>query len=211
MGLKVSDHSFSKDNQIKTSGVNPGNDELLWKNMKEGSELAFDQLYHTYIKDIFRYASRINDNKELIEDSIQDLFVEIWRSREDLPNVRSIKYYLFKRIKRKIIRKLIENRKLPLSRNILEDYNFEIVFSHESQLIDTQITKDKKAKLLRALNKLTRRQKEAITLRFFDGLSHKEIGGLLSMSPKSARNLIYRAMLVLKNEMAMLLFLLLIG
>ena len=175
--------------------------------MKTGSESAFKALYDTYIQDLFLYTSRITNNRELIEDSIQDLFVELWKSRENLPHVKSVKFYLFKRIKRKVIRKLIESRKLPLSRNILEDYNFEIVFSRETELINRQITKEKQQRLLKSLNKLTRRQKEAITLRFFDGLPNTEIAALLAMSPKSVRNLIYRAMITLKDEMSLVLLL----
>ena len=173
--------------------------------MKSGNELAFDTIYHAYIEHLFRYATRITDKKELIEDSLQDLFVEIWKSRKALPSVHSIKYYLFKRIKRKIIKKLIESRKVPITRNILEEYNFEIVFSHETELIKKQISKEKQAKLLQSLNKLTRRQKEAITLRFFDGLPTHEVASLLAMSPKSVRNLIYRALEVLRSDMLRLL------
>lgn len=183
--------------------------DLQWEEMKEGSLSAFNQLYKTHIKALFTYASRITDSKELVEDSIQDLFVEIWTSKERLPKVGSVKFYLFKRIKRKIIRKLVESRKLPLSRNILEDYNFEITFSHEAELINRQISDEKQQRLLKALNKLTRRQKEAITLRFYDGFSNHEVAALLGMSPKSVRNLIYRAMLVMKNDLHLVLPLLL--
>ena len=180
---------------------------LVWSEMKAGDETAFCELYNTFIKDLFSYASRITKNKELIEDSVQDLFVELWKSRDSLTQVKSVKFYLYKRIKRKIIRKLIESRKLPLTRNILEDYNFEITFSYEAELIKKQISKEKQERLLKSLNKLTRRQKEAITLRFFDGLRNSEVAALLAMSPKSVRNLIYRAMIVLKDEMSVVLLL----
>ena len=199
-----------KDSQPAKYSVSKVQDKVLWESMKNGQESAFDAIYNACIDDLFRYASRITGDKALIEDSLQDLFVEIWKSKENLPVVQSIKFYLFKRIKRKIIKKLVESKKLPISRNILEDYNFEIVFSHEAELIKQQISKEKQAKLLKSLNKLTRRQKEAITLRFFDGLSHQEVASLLSMSPKSVRNLIYRAMMVLKSSMLKLLLILIL-
>ncbi len=199
--------NHSKDLQTDDGTIRLDAPEVLWSRMKESDAAAFSQLYSIFIKDLFSYASRITKNKELIEDSVQDLFVELWKSRDSLPQVRSVKFYLYKRIKRKIIRKLIESRKLPLNRNILEDYNFEITFSHETELIDKQISREKQERLLKSLNKLTRRQKEAITLRFFDGLRNTEIAALLAMSPKSVRNLIYRAMIVLKDEMTIVLLL----
>lgn len=97
---------------------------------------------------------------------------------------------------------------MPLARNVLEEYNFSLVFSHESELIAQQISQEQQQKLLKALNKLTRRQKEAITLRFYDGFKYEEVAGLLSMNTKSVRNLVYRAMLTLKKDMIKLVLLL---
>ena len=178
-----------------------------WSKIREGNNVAFTHIYNLYFYHLCRYGSRICGDRELIEDSIQDLFVEIWRSRNRHPQVRSVKYYLFKRLKRKITKKLIDKRKTPIDRNILEDYNFRIVFSHESELIAQQVSKEQQSRLLRALNQLTRRQKEAITLRFFDGFSNEEVAGMLAMDKKSVRNLIYRAMLVLKKHLPKSLFL----
>ncbi|MDN5202128.1 RNA polymerase sigma factor [Fulvivirgaceae bacterium BMA10] len=183
----------------------------IWDKIREGDHLAFTHIYNLYFYDLCRYGSRICGDRELIEDSIQDLFVEIWRSRKQHPQVHSLKYYLFKRLKRKIIKKLIDDRKAPIDRNILEDYDFKIVFSHEAELISQQITKEQQTKLLKALNQLTRRQKEAITLRFFDGFSNEEVASLLAMNTKSVRNLIYRAMVVLKKHVPKSLVLLLVA
>ena len=171
-----------------------------WKALCDGSHSAFTRIYNFYFHDLCRYASRLSGDRAIIEDAIQDVFLDLWRTRKELPQVKSVKYYLFKRLKRKIIKKLVETRKSPIVRNILEDYDFKIVFSHESKLIAQQISKEQQSRLLRALNSLTRRQKEAITLKFLDGSTYEEIGGMLSMSPKSARNLIYRSMISLKKN-----------
>jgi RNA polymerase sigma factor (sigma-70 family) len=191
--------SSSKNKATRKDGSTE--DIHLWIKLKEGSALAFTQLYNLYFEDLCRYAKRITNDKELIEDSLQDLFVEIWKSRNDLPPVHAVKYYLYKRLKRKIIKKLVDQRKVPMVINVLEEYNFNIVFSKESELISQQFSDYQQKRLLNALNSLTRRQKEAITLRFYDGLTNQEVAGLLSMDTRSVRNLIYRAMLTLKKEM----------
>lgn len=195
--------TYNKLQQFDAKGV--------WNGLREGSEVSFTRLYNQYFDDLCRYGGRITGDKELIEDSLQDLFVEIWKTRKTLPVVHSVKYYLLKRLKRKIIRKLIDKRKVPIVNNILEEYNFKIVFSLESDLISRQFSKEQQRRLLKALNKLTRRQKEAITLRFFDGFSNKEVAALLSMNTKSVRNLIYRAMLTLKRDMVILILYLLVS
>jgi len=206
---------LNASSQNKAIRKSPSEEDVrLWIILKEGGDHAFTHLYNQYFDCLCRYGKRITDDKELIEDSLQDLFVEIWRSRENLPAVHSVRYYLYKRLKRKIIKKLIDRRKAPLVNNVLEEYNFTIVFSKESELISQQFSECQQRKLLNALNALTRRQKEAITLRFYDGLTNQEVAGLLSMDTRSVRNLIYRAMLTLKKEMrkvALLLYALVIS
>ena len=174
--------------------------EIIWDHLRDGSEEAFVLIYEQFTNALYNYGERLTHDKELIEDSIQDLFVDLWRSKEKLPAVMSVKYYLFKAFKRKVIKKLIRNKKLPIDKNILEDYNFEIVFSHESELIARQISEQEQRKLLKSLNKLPRRQKEAITLLFLDGFSYQEVASIMSMSVKSTYNLIYRALAMLKEH-----------
>ena len=186
----------------------PADAKHLWTDLRTGSESAFTQLYNHSFADLCRYGARITDDKELIEDSIQDLFVEIWKTRTCLPPVESVKYYLFVWLKRKIVKKIMDARKVPMVNNLPEGYDFEIVFSHESRLIDSQFSEEQQRNLLKALNKLTRRQKEAITLRFYDGFTHQQIAELLSVDSKSVRNIIYRAMLVLRKDMVKLTLLL---
>ena len=89
-----------------------------------------------------------------------------------------------------------------------EDHDFEIVFSREFDIITKEVDEYRKKSVLKALNKLSRRQKEAIVLRFYDNLSYKEIGDLLSISIKSTYTLIYRAVDVLKYHVGKLCILL---
>lgn len=175
--------------------------EEVWVHLRGGSEKAFVLIYEQFIDALYNYGERLTQDKELIKDSIQDLFVDLWKGKEKLPVVTSVKHYLFKAFKRKLIKKLVRNRKLPIDKNILEDYNFEIVFSHESELISKQISEHEQKRLLRSLNKLPRRQKEAITLKFLDGFSYQEVASIMSMSVRSTYNLIYRALAMLKDHL----------
>ena len=190
-----------KDLSHHNKGKNDTNlaSEKVWEQLRGGSENAFALIYKQFINALYNYGERFTDDKDLIKDSVQDLFVDLWKSREKLPQVTSVKYYLFKAFKRRVIKKLVRSRKLPIDKNILEDYNFEIVFSHESELIARQVSEQEQKRLLRSLNKLPRRQKEAITLKFLDGFSYQEVASIMSMSVKSTYNLIYRALAMLKD------------
>jgi len=179
-------------------------DQALWGQFKQGNEVAFSALYKRYITALFNYGEIITSDHELIEDSIHDLFVDLWNKRDTIAQATSVRFYLYKGLKRKIVKNLKRKRRLPLKESF-NDHDFEIVLSHDFGLIAGEISALQKESLLKALNQLTLRQKEAIVLRFYDGLDFSEIAELLEISKKSTYTLIYRALAVMKENMGNIL------
>lgn len=181
----------------------------LWSAFKQGDEAALTAIYRQYIHDLYHYGERITSDKELIEDSIHDMFVELWRRRESIGQASSVKFYLYKALRRKIIKSLVQKRRLPFDGNVPSNYNFEIIFSCESDQITREISQEQREALLQAVNSLTRRQKEAITLKFYDDLSYEEVSSIMKLSVRSTYNLIYRALDTLKENTKLVYLLLL--
>lgn len=173
----------------------------LWADFKKGDESAFTSLYNKYIVQLYNYGERLTADKASIEDSIHDFFVELWKKRVTISQVYSVKVYLYKGFKNRLIKNLDKKRRFPCN-NISEDYQFEIVFSPEFDLIAEQVSKDQKEELLQTVNQLAPRQKEALTLRFFDELSYKQIAFLMKIPVKSVYMLIYRAIDFLKQHLS---------
>ncbi len=184
--------------------------EEVWNHLKEDNDLALVILYNRFIDDLYHYGERITHDKELIKDCIHDIFIDLWRGRKKLPEVTSPKLYLFKALKRSIIKKLERSRKMFVENDMSEGHDIEIVLSYESQLINAQISQQQKRRLLSSLNSLPKKQKEAITLKFLDGFSYQEVAEILSISVRSTYNLIYRALELLKDRLIKLVSLLLI-
>lgn len=174
-------------------------DRLLWKEFLNGSQHALSRIYLNNVNDLFAFGCRFTVDKSLVKDSIQDIFVTLIQTGGRLPEIKSIKGYLFQSLKRKIIRESVRNHKLS---EIVErgDYRFEIEFEHaDSQDYenDRHLVKDQAVR--DAIQSLTNRQKEAIYLRFYFGLSHKEIADILYLSEQSSRALISRAIHKIRN------------
>jgi RNA polymerase sigma factor (sigma-70 family) len=176
-------------------------EDALWKSFREGNERAFDTLYSTYFPKLYNYGIRICQDKDLVKDCLQGLFIDIWQRKETLSEVKSVKYYLFKSLRRKVVKELTSQQKFKNEQDLEENYSFEVTFSHEFVLIANQITTDNHDRLLNAFQFLTQRQKEAIFLRFYENMEYEQIATLLSMKEvKYARTLIYRAIDVLKSS-----------
>lgn len=180
------------------------NEENLWASFKEGSEVAFAQVYNGYFKILFNYASKFSSDRELVKDCIHDLFIELWESRQNLSSTTSIKFYLFKAVRYAMLDKLKSQQKLVLDPDSASSDEFEFVLPHESLLISQQLTEERKQQVLTALNSLTVRQREAIFLKFYNDLTYEEIASVMALSVESSYNLIYRALNVLRQKLSLI-------
>ena len=175
-----------------------------WEGLRNGEQEAFSRIYYEYIDDLYHYGERLTSDRPLIEDCLQDLFAELWSRQAQLPEVKMVKFYLFKALKRKIVKKLVKQQKFssddPLS------HDFEITFAPEVVLVEEQLSPQRQAQILQAINQLSPRQKELITLRFYDNFQYEEIAEIMSLSIRSVYNLLYRALTVLRRTLTSALY-----
>ena len=72
-------------------------------------------------------------------------------------------------------------------------------FSYEDILLQKETSREIHQFLLQALNKLGPRQKEAIFLKFYFGMSNSEIGEVMDLQDQSVRNTLHEALKLLKQ------------
>lgn len=168
-------------------------DVVLWASFKKGDKEAFAIIYHRYSKILVQTGLRISTDKDFIEDCVHDLFAEMWKNKQNLGFPQSVKAYLTSSIQRKVIRQLKKARLLT-DWNEIDDINRHHADSSvERKLIAEQTRLEQQNILFRAMNTLTRRQKEAVYLKFYANLSYPEIAGKMAISTDSIYNLVSKA------------------
>ncbi len=173
-------------------------DILLWESFRKGDKEAFAALFRQHYETLFRFGSQFTNDTELLEDNIQELFIELWRAKSETP-VLSVKAYLLKALKYKLLKAFRQKGKiLPLAEN--NDIAFE--WSHETFLIAEQENTQKKQLVLNALSRLSHRQKEIIYLKYYQNLSYEEVSEIMNINYQVARNLLYQAIKSLKTLLA---------
>jgi RNA polymerase sigma factor (sigma-70 family) len=174
-----------------------------WLCMVEGDQNAFLTIYQDNYQALFCYGFSITADRELTKDCIQDLFLEIWRTRNTLnKDVTNIRSYLFTWLRRKISRALSRLAKAK-SLTLMPDAELTQP-SYEELLVAFQQSEEKKEQLRDALKLLTRKQLEIIRLKFFENLSYEEIAAKTSLAPRTVYNLIYEAIRHLRKNMMVL-------
>lgn len=175
-------------------------DAILWRQFKEGDRQVFSCIYRQYIQALYSYGMKVAEDTELVEDCIQELFIYLWKTRENLSDTDSIKFYLFKSLRRRIISTREETLRLHKKTEGAAQGRDTAEFSYEHLLVSRQAEAEQSEKLTNSLNALTKRQREAIILKFYDNLSFQEVAEVMSLNIKSTYNLISKAIEALKEK-----------
>lgn len=175
-------------------------DVQLWQEFQSGSEDAFATIYKNNAARLYKYGLKLTPDKSLVMDAIQDFFVELWEAKQRLGKVNSIKSYMYKSIRRKIISQLSKKRKHRYT-EVESNEGFVGSPSAEISLIEKQQFDEERKKLNEALASLNKRQREIIHLKYYAQLSYSEISEILEVNKKTAYSLMGRAIEQLKQSL----------
>jgi RNA polymerase sigma factor (sigma-70 family) len=173
----------------------------VWDQFRAGDHAAFTTLYQHFVQPLYAYSMGVTNDKELIKDCLHDLFVELWRNHATLGATTSVKFYLMASIKRKLIRHMETSLKhMNHHSNYMKDF-VEDEMSQESLLIKYEEEVIANKRLKECMNMLSKRQREAISLRFFHNMDTDQISNSMRINPQSVYNLIFGALRVMKERM----------
>lgn len=169
-----------------------------WDAFRYGDENAFKLLFDQYYDHLFNYGHKFSSDDFIIEEALQDLFVKLWKNKENIGEAGSVKNYLYKAFRRVLLRKLDYAPRLQLFALADENVPFTIELGHDESVIHNEKMQEIKKNLEQALQKLSPRQREIIHLRYYEELEYEEIAGIMQLSVSSTYKLLYRAIDSLK-------------
>ncbi|WP_461400115.1 RNA polymerase sigma factor [Flavitalea sp.] len=174
-------------------------DEYLsyWKDFTNGDEKAFEAIFLHFHKELFQYGYKIVANRTLIDDCIQELFLELWQSRERIAIPLSVKSYLFRALRYKLIRALKKEVRFS---SLTDNSSDSLEFSYESTLIQQEVQLEIRQKLLQQIKLLSPRQQEALYLRYYAKLNYQEISKIMKISSQAATNLVFKSVKLLREN-----------
>ncbi|KAA9354063.1 RNA polymerase sigma factor [Larkinella humicola] len=169
----------------------------LWYAFRQGDEAAFQQMYRLYARDLLNYGYKVTNDVPLIEDSIHDLFIELWQSRTNLSDTDSIRFYLFRSLRNKINK--TRHRDPFFQASDIDTVHTADDFIIENTLIEHEQREQVHQQLRKSYDLLTPRQQEALNLRFYQHFSNEEIARIMGVNYQSACRFIYSALKTLRE------------
>ena len=188
-------------NQDRNTKDQSLDDSTLWLSFKKGNDLAFSILYNKYVQRLYSYGMHSCRDKDLVLDCLQELFTLLWDRREKLSEVTCVNYYLFKSFRRLLMNRLTVGRKFLISLSDRDSYGFDFSPSQEDALIEEEWETERNKKVRNSLHSLTKRQREAIYLKFFNQLSYHEVAAIMDLHVDSVYNLISKSIDLLRKKL----------
>ncbi|MGS2741587.1 RNA polymerase sigma factor [Sinomicrobium sp. M5D2P17] len=174
-----------------------------WDLFFTGDNETLYSCFYLFYNDLYRLGLFWFKNPDIARESIHNLFLELYEVWEVPRNVYNKKQYVLT-VFRKVSYRTYNNyaSKDAVGRPFeiwAPDGHKEV--SYEDFLIASQVEDYRKKQLLHVLHKLTRRQKEVIRLRFFEGHSYREIARMTSLSERTIYNTLHNAICYLRKHL----------
>ncbi|MDR8392942.1 sigma-70 family RNA polymerase sigma factor [Aliifodinibius sp. S!AR15-10] len=172
-------------------------DTELWNQLKEGNRNALEALFRRYYDDLFRYGVKFCGSEVIAEDHIQELFLRVWKRRDNLGYVNGVKTYLWTALRRRLINQNNRDSRKSEIYAELGEQTSRMQFAVEEIIIQRERDQAKRKALKKAMDELTPRQREIVYLRYYEGMTYEEIETITSLNYQTIRNYVYESLKVL--------------
>ncbi|HEX6427084.1 MAG TPA: RNA polymerase sigma-70 factor [Niastella sp.] len=162
--------------------------ELL-REIAEGNETSFTEVYHKYWKLLFSVAANKLNNLADAEEVVQDVFADLWKRRSTINIRQSLKSYLAAAVKFQVYSLLNKKYRQRQHEQAMQQHTFTT--SHVEEQYDLKALQEQ---LQQTTARLPERCQLVYELSREAGLSNKEIAQSLDISEKTVENQMTKAL-----------------
>ena len=171
----------------------------LWELfLSTGNEEVFSVIYKHNYDILYCVGLKYTSDIQAIEDSIQNVFIYLLKSRSKLKQVMNLKAYLVKSFRNQLFHDLKKQKRLSFPDQLLEN-GFDYFNSTEESILEKEELNELQSALRNSIVKLSPKQQEMIYLRFDCDLSYEQISGILDISVESCYKSVYRSIKAVKT------------
>ncbi len=152
---------------------------------------AYKKLFFLFFLPLKSFSFSIIKSKEIAEEIVSDVFMQIWAKRKELIKIENLKMYLYVSVRNNSLRKLHHDKKITTVS--LDDLHVDFASvdpNAEAFLITNELSK----KIDDAITHLPTQCKMVFKMAKEDNLRYKEIAQLLNISVKTIDNHIAAAL-----------------
>lgn len=172
-------------------------DSRLLELIRDGDTVAFKQLYLRYFSTLCKSGFRKIQDDKIVEEIVQDVFIDIWKQRQELNINQEIGAFLNALLRNKILHewraRMIRSRHIEL----FSQLNSPIVDESSSENF---LASEVQERLNTAISNLSPQCRQAFELSRYEDLSYREISERMAISVKTVEKHIGKALKILRME-----------
>lgn len=174
----------------------------LWLLSQQGDNTAFRSLADGLYRTLFNYAFNFTSDREFIKDTIQELFITIWAKKHRI-HMEVVVLYFLKSLRNQLWQHFRRRGSSVHFYDISEYAELEEEEGNiEEIIVAEEVWAENEHRLQAALRELPKRQKEVVFLKYYEGMDNDRIAQIMQVNKQSVANLLFKAMQVLRSQMA---------
>ena len=182
-------------NGANVGGPQEPEDAALLAGAADGNEAAFRSLVDRHLPGVLALARRMLRNEAEAEDVAQEALLKLWRSRDALEvGLYGLKPWLRRVVSNLCIDKMRSSQRLTVTDDVPEQ-------AEPAEQLAQLEAQDASRRVEGAIKVLPDRQRTALTLFHYEGLSQIEVGRLMGVSDEAVESLLARARRTLKEAL----------
>ncbi len=185
--------------------VNKPDIELL-ESIKQNNSRSLEVLFRKYYRGLCDFSNSILNDRELSQEAVADVFLNIWLKRGRIKIRSSFRAYLYTAVKNQSVNYLKKNKQNLDQLEVADKENTSASLSADDFLLYDELS-DKIEKILR---ELPEKRQQIFRMNRIDGLSYAEIAEVLSISIHTVQNQMVKAVKYISEQQARINLLLLI-
>jgi len=172
--------------------------------LKKGEKVALAEIYRRYQGVLYSHAYRRLPDREEVRDIIQELFVYLWTSREQL-HMTSLSSYLYAAVRNRVLNQYRNKKVRDNFAASLQEF-----IDQGENVIEDQLREKELALLVeKEISALPDQMRLVFEMSRKLEMSHNEIAKTLNLSPHTVRNQVHNALKILRVKLgANILFIL---
>jgi RNA polymerase sigma-70 factor (family 1) len=166
------------------------NESVLLAQVARGDEKAFTVLFHAYHQSLGEFVMTLTESAEMTAEIVQDVFIKIWMSRQELAGVEKFTAWLFI---------LTRNYTLNCLRKSANDRKKQVQYGQYVTTVAPQIAEipaadtDYFSLIESAVAQLPPQQQQVYLLSRKEGLKHAEIAQQMGISKETVKKYVQLA------------------
>lgn len=165
--------------------IDPTKDKELFIRLADGDEAAFRQIYDSYRSPFYAAAYKITRSAELAEETVQELFVALWKKRTQVGAAHNPLGYLVTMLHNSVYSQF---RKMATERQLRKRLEVATGEAEELPVDELLLAKESQELLQNVISRLPPQQQLVYRLAKQEGLSREEIAQKLNISTNTVRN-----------------------